>query len=190
MRPAATIPHSVLLPNQAPYPYHHRVAATLSQALRPTQPLSLPLPPPQPLPSPPSPALPSPTSSLGPPGSSHLRTFFCSWLRVLHVRLRAGLVGLEDTLPFIRGPTEWAYFSHLRNPLCFLPEKWAEASLWNLAGGMSLSKRPPLSPQTSQSRPSLPCSFVGMEREWNLTRKVKRAGENTTDGPTLLPTKA
>lgn len=60
MRPAATIPHSVLLPNQAPYPYHHPVAATLSQALRPTQPLSLPLPPPQPLPSPPAQPFPPP----------------------------------------------------------------------------------------------------------------------------------
>lgn len=140
------------------------------------------------LPPQPSPSLPHLFS--GSPRLLPPQNLFCSWLRVLHVRLRAGRVGLEDTLPFIRGPTEWAYFSHLRNPLCFLPEKWAEASLWNLAGGMSLSKRPPLSLQTSQSRPSLPCSFVGMEREWNLTSKVKRAGENTRDGPTLLPTKA
>lgn len=93
----------------------------------------------------PQPALPSPTSSLGPPGSSHLRTFFCSWLRVLHMGLGVGLgpAGLEDTLPFIRGPTYrmGILFQSEKTLMFSLPEKCAKASLWNLAGGMSLSKR-------------------------------------------------
>lgn len=179
-------------PNTTLYAYHHPAAPPSPSALRPTlAPFpSLPLSPslhPQPAPSLPHLFSGPPQAPLPP------QNIFCSWLRVLHMGLGVGLgrpAGLEDTLPFIRGPTEWAYSSNLRKPSCFLYQrKCAEASLEPSWRDVTLRESLP-SLQTPQSRPSLPGSFCWDEREWNLTNKMKRAGENTRNGPTFLPTKA
>ena len=148
--------------------------STSSKALpTPPHPSPWPFPPPQPLPSPPVQPFPPPPPLWvphAPPTSEH----FFFFVPKSFPREIGGGAGKRGYTAIHQRSREWAYFFHLRNPLCFPPEKWAEASLWNLAGEMSLFKRASPSLQPPQNGRSLLCSFVGTEREWNLTNKVKR----------------